>query len=307
MAAESDIIFLKRFVLLQVFRDRTVDPMTQTQFRRATLLVLLCLAVMAPGKRVAVQERETPQRYEIKRIPFAPGEVFEYAVTWNGIPAADGSAWVERSVQGAKECYDFKLITKTNSVLDILWKMRDSGQSTVDAKTLLPKQHLFVHQENDRRRRYTSTFDHERKLVECVREVVEKNRTDRVRFSCEFAFDPISAPYFLRCLDWRAGDLRQLEMVENNARYLFTVQAVGVEEITVPAGKFRAVKLRPVLTRLGGVKKKPVAAKEAEVWVSDDDYHIPLRLKTASFVGHIYVDLANFQLASGGRPPSLCP
>lgn len=308
MAAESDIIFLKRFVLLRVFRDWTVNPMTQTQFRRATLLVLLlCLALMAPGKRVATPARGAAPRYEIKRIPFAAGEVFEYGVTWNGIPAGDGSAWVERSVQGGKDCFDFKLITKTNSVIDILWKMRDSGQSTVDAKTLLPKQHLFVHQENDRRRRYTSIFDHERKLVECVREVVEKNRTDRVRFSCEAAFDPISATYFLRCLDWRAGDLRTLELVEDNARYRFTVQALDVEEVTVPAGRFRAIKLRPVLTRLGSLKKKPVAAKEAEVWVSDDDYHIPLRLKTASFVGHIYVDLANFQLASGGRPPSLCP
>jgi len=270
------------------------------------LLLLLCLGVMAPAKRPTAAGRTSSPAYRITRVAFAPGEVFEYSVTWNGIPAADGSAWVEQSVHDGKDCYDFNLITKTNSVVDILWKMRDSGKSSVDAATLLPTRHLFIHQENERRRRYTATFDHEKKVADCLRQLLDKGREDRVRLSCEFAFDPISAPYFLRCLDWKVGDRRELELVEDNARYHFTIQALAAEEIAVPAGKFRSIKMRPVLTRIASRSKKPVAAKEAEIWVSDDDYHIPLKLKTASFVGHIYVELASFKLGTGEKPPSMC-
>jgi hypothetical protein len=268
-------------------------------------MLLLGLATMAPGKRTASSARELFPKYESKHAAFAAGEVFEYCVTWNGIPAADGSAWVERSVQDRKDCYDFQLMTKTNSIIDILWKMRDSGKSIVDAKSLLPVQHVFMRQENERRRRFTATFDHAAKEVTCVKESLEKNRADKVKLSYQFALDPISAPYFLRCLDWKVGDRRQVELIEDNARYLFTISAVALEEVTVPAGRFRAIKMTPVLTKIARQRKKPVAAKEAEIWVSDDEFHMPLRLKTASFVGHIYIDLARFKLGSGERPPSL--
>jgi hypothetical protein len=124
--------------------------------------------------------------------------------------------------------------------------------------------------------------------------------------SYHFAFDRISAPYFLRSLNWKVGDHRWIEIIESNTRFLFDLRAVGKEEISVPAGKFHALKMRPLLLELSPHKKKELEVKEAEMWVSDDPHHIPLRLKTASFIGYIYIDLAKFKLGSGARPPSLC-
>ncbi len=293
-------------------------------FRRShpgrTLLAVaaLALALLAPGKPAdksvppsppaskAGEERHLSfPKYEIARVPFAPGETFEYAVTWNGIPAADGKAWVEGVVRNGRQFLDFHIATKTNAVIDILWKMRDSGTSTVDAATITPLGHRFVHRENDKERRYSTTFDHATRMVTCVREIVAKKRVEKVRMSYQFAFDPISAPYYMRCLDWKVGDRRRFELVEDNARYLFTMSAVAVEEISLPAGRFQALKMQTSLLRLAALRKKPEPAKEAEIWVSDDHYRLPLKLKTASFIGHIYVDLARFSLPSGEKPPSL--
>lgn len=266
--------------------------------------MFLAVAALAPSP----PGHPAIQKLGVQRVPFAAGEMFEYSITWNGIPAADGTAWVERSTHEGRECFDFQIVTKTNAVVDVIWKMRDSGKTTVDAATILPVHHLFLHQENERRRRYTATFDHAAGVVTCARELFDKNRVDRVRISYRFAFDPISASYFLRCLDWKVGDRRQLELVADNARYLFIMETLDVEKISVPAGQFRALKMRPILLKVTTRKKKPIQfAKDAYIWVTDDVYHIPLRLKSASFIGHIYVDLAKFKLGSGELPPSLCP
>jgi hypothetical protein len=94
--------------------------------------------------------------------------------------------------------------------------------------------------------------------------------------------------------------------VEDNTRFLCTMKAIEAEAIDVPAGKFRALRFELTLRNLTSRKRGEVEVKHAEVWTTNDPFHIPLRLKTGAFVGHLYADLAKFKLASGERPPSMC-
>jgi len=270
------------------------------------LVLLLSLATMAPTLYRPTGSKTSAPKYEISDVPFAAGEVFEYCVSWNGIPAANSVTWVERCVQDGTDLYEFQMITKSNSVIDILFDVHETARSTVDAKTLLPIRHDLIHQLNDRQWRYTAVFDHTARMARCQRAIVHKDRIEKVRLSFQNAYDPISLPYFLRTLAWKVGDARQLELVEDNTRFLFTMMAVGQEEISVPAGKFRAIQFELTIRNLTTRRKEEAEVKRAEVWASDDRYHIPLRLKTGAFIGHIYADLAKFKLASGETPPSLC-
>jgi len=255
-------------------------------------LALLCLAASSDQELGIIRF----ERYRLSTIPFEVGETLEYQFGWNGIPSATGVAKVERVAINGKEYFALKIASRTNPIIDILWKMRDRGISIVDPRTLLPVRHEIFRIENQRRRRQKIIFDHEKRIAYCVREKLDKGEVDKIKLSFQFAFDPISVSYFMRGLDWKVGDERHVEFIENNHRYVLTIRVVGKERINVAAGTFDTLKVEPKLAKLTGGGDLKEKLKKAYIWVTDDKRHIPVKLKSAVFIGHVYADLVRYSL-----------
>ena len=67
------------------------------------------------------------------------------------------------------------------------------------------------------------------------------------------------------------------------------IRFIGRETITTDLGKFRALKFRPIVQK-GRVFKKE---EDLNVWISDDENHVPLRAKAEVLVGSIKMDITN--------------
>jgi len=241
--------------------------------------------------------------YQIAHIPFKPGEKATYQFGWNGIPSASGWAKVTTRRWKGKEYYLLEVSTRTNPLVELLWTMRDHGWTLVDQKTLLPFRHEFYRRENEHRTKHVVFFDRKANVALCIREKLDKNKTDKIKLSFKFGFDPISLSYFLRGCEWKVGDSRRLELIEDNDKYLFTMTAIAKERISVAAGTFDALKLEPTLKKLTGRKRKGGGKiKKAHIWVTDDERHIPIKLKSKVFIGHIYGDLVKIEMEGENKP-----
>ncbi len=235
-------------------------------------------------------------KYQIEYVPFKPGEKLTYQFGWNGIPSASGTAKVTKRNWQGKDYYLLEIATKTNPLVELLWKMHDHGWSLVDDRTLLPSRHEFYRQENEHRTKHVVLFDRVGDVALCVREKLDKNKTDKIKLSSQFGFDPISLSYFLRGFHWKVGDVRKIELIEDNDKYLFTMKAVDKERISVAAGTFDAIKMEPTIKKLTGHKRQGgEKIKTAHIWVTDDERHIPIKLKSKVFIGHVYGDLVKLE------------
>ena len=66
---------------------------------------------------------------------------------------------------------------------------------------------------------------------------------------------------------------------------------LGRDEITTRYGKFKVIKLAPLLVK-GTVFN---GGEKMIVWVTDDENHIPVRIETPIVVGSIKVDMVGYQ------------
>jgi hypothetical protein len=68
------------------------------------------------------------------------------------------------------------------------------------------------------------------------------------------------------------------------------IKYVGKETIKTKFGKFRAIKLKPLLIK-GNMFE---GGEKMTLWVSDDPNHIPLRIESPISVGSVKVDMMGF-------------
>lgn len=105
--------------------------------------------------------------------------------------------------------------------------------------------------------------------------------------------DMISCFYRLRTLDFKKATVGQIftiyVFVDGNAERI-RIKYVGKENKTIDKGTFRCLKFRPVLAKNKIFEKE----EDLNVWISDDDNHIPILAEVTIWVGSIKVELIGY-------------
>jgi Protein of unknown function (DUF3108) len=233
-----------------------------------------------------------PTAVEVPRQPgsysFENVETFSYKAHWNGIPVATAEIQGAPLTINGKALYRVEVQAKTTSILDFIWRMRDTIASTFDAQTIQPHQFVFSQRENSKSTDTTALFDQGKSKWS-----VQQQRGRKIAkfdFISNNTFDPITAVYMLRNLDFKVGDRIQFEVFGGKSRYWLTLDVVGRESITLNSGSIEAYKIIP---QIKNINKQGYAERmrRAVVWVSADERKIPLRAVTSVFIGSIYLEM----------------
>jgi hypothetical protein len=110
------------------------------------------------------------------------------------------------------------------------------------------------------------------------------------------ALDEISYLFFARLLPLEVGKRYEFERYFKEDGNPATVEVLRREEIRVPAGSFQTVVLRPEI-RTDGLFGE---GGEAEVYITDDERRIPVRLTTSLSVGSGNLFLTGYNAGDGG-------
>ena len=106
-----------------------------------------------------------------------------------------------------------------------------------------------------------------------------------------YVLDILAAFYYVRTQKLRVGIPIYLTNHDNKKVYDLRVIVQKRETIKVKAGKFKCIMVQPQLRGEAIFKQKG----ELWVWLSDDQYKIPVQMKSAVFVGSITTELTKIE------------
>jgi hypothetical protein len=266
---------------------------------------LAALALLAPGA-LAASPAAPPAAAPPAQVaaaarpasaaPFAPGEQIDLSVDWLGIHAGKVRMAVGQS-EGA------------------IWPIICQGSTDGLASVLDVREHYVAYWDADRRAsRGTDVnaievgdrhFDQSRFDRESGKATVKVTRKGRVTQSTHDVpadvHDLASAVYVLRLQPLAAGARYAYPVFTGRNTFLLEARVEGRERVETPAGVFDAVR---VTVRLG-FQDRWKSKRDAQVWLTADSRHVPVRATADFAVGSIDARLEGYRpggaMAASGR------
>jgi hypothetical protein len=220
---------------------------------------------------------------------FQTGESITFKVyyTLAGVYIAAGEATFTVALEdlSGKPVYHVTGAGKNYSFLDNFFKVRDKYESYIDTATLQPLKFIRNVSEGSYRKYENVSF----------------NKTAHTAITNSGVFktpdciqDVLSTMYYARNIDFdkmKPGDKIPFSMFLDNQVYDLYIRYVGKETIKTKYGKFRAIKIKPLLIK-GTIFE---GGEKMTVWISDDANHIPVRVESPISVGSVKVDMMDFK------------
>ncbi|UCG39195.1 MAG: DUF3108 domain-containing protein [bacterium] len=237
---------------------------------------------------------------------FAPGERLEYVLKWSGIAAGDSvMEVVEGDVVGGQALYRVISTAESRSLIDIFYKVRNRYETHMHPADGLTRKYVFNMNEGGKHMRRVLIFDQERHIV--TRIVREEDQTQSQVYEIpEGTHDNLSSLYAMRNETFKVGDSLIFRVFEGRKNWELTVDVLAEEEIEVAAGRFRTLKIHPKLKFEGIFRRKG----DLYVWVTDDQRHMPVLMKSKVRIGSINAELVRYATGEGstlegpsGDPP----
>jgi hypothetical protein len=221
-------------------------------------------------------------------LPFGPGELLEFAVTYGPIRA--GTATLEvRPMRRYRDrlCYHFVSQARSAPVFDGVYKVRDRIDALVDHEG------FFTWQYRKRQREGGYSADYE---IQYDPAAGQANYADGHAFPTpERALDALSAFYFARTQPLADSAEFYIPHHSDRRSFYLRVGVVGREVIRVPAGEFECWILEPLVRDAGPFKHQG----RVTVWVTADERRLPVLLKSSVGVGSIAVSLERMTMGAG--------
>jgi hypothetical protein len=216
--------------------------------------------------------------------PLRTGEDLKFEIHYGMIHAGESHLQIVglETVDGAR-CYRLRSEARSGGLFGKLYDVNDRVESVLDSSALMSRRlekrlhEGSYHQEQDIR------FDYPGR---------------RARYASGDSLDipgpvqdDLSAFYVARCLDLKEDRVFYLETHSNKVTYPMQIRVYGRETLKTDAGEFECFKVEPRVDR-GGIFKH---RGRMLIWITTDERHIPVRLRTKLPLGAITADLVSIQ------------
>lgn len=230
---------------------------------------------------------------------FGVGEKLTFKVRYGFIKAGEASMEIRRKVPIAdREAFEIVSTAKSARTFDFFFKVRDRVESYIDT------QGIFSWKFKKQLREGSYKFD----LIVNYDQYNGKADVSMIRYHNEeplkikkkenfsidiprYVLDILAAFYYIRTQKLRIGVPIYMTNHDNKKVYNLRVLIQKREVIDVKAGKFRCIMVQPQLRGEAIFKQKG----KLWVWLTDDEYKIPVQMKSAVFVGNITTELTKIE------------
>jgi len=246
--------------------------------RAATLAVLLLLSTAAAALGV-----EIPEGVEAAPTVWGIGEKMVFKISYGIVDAGEGIL----ELKGVTEyrghtCYHIQSKANSNRFFSSFYKVRDKITSYLDVETLYSRYFYKRLREGDYKKTVEVNFDHPAQ---------EANYTGGESYPItEGVQDVLSAFYFARNLDLDVGDSYLLKAHSSRKTYDLKIVVHSKERVEVEAGTWDCFVVEPFLQGEGLFKHEG----KLTMYITDDEYRIPILIKTRVPVGTIDVELKEY-------------
>lgn len=218
-------------------------------------------------------------------VPFAVGERLDYDVKFGPMHVGGGSMEVLGN-ENVRNRPTWHIMFRVKGGT-FFYKVDDRFESWIETTTLSSLRHKQDINEGRRDRERTFEIYPDRPSY------IEDDKPEKP--SVDQPLDDGSFLYFIRTVPLEVGKTYEFDRYFRPDRNPVKITVLRKEKIKVPAGTFDAIVIRP------SIKSKGIFSEngQAEVWLSDDDRHIMLQMKSKLSFGSL-----NLYLRSYRAPPS---
>lgn len=225
----------------------------------------------------------------IVNTTFVSGENITFRVFYSVIgiylEAGTASFSINKDRLNNRQVYHIVGLGNSNSKYDWIFKVRDRYESYIDTGTLRPYKFIRNVDEGGYKKNEYVDFDQEKN------QAISRQGTFSVPPCVQ---DVLSAVYYARNIDYnkyKPGDKIPFSMFIDDEVYSLYIRYLGKETIKTRYGKFRAIKFKPMLIK-GTIFE---GGEKMNVWVSDDQNKVPLRIESPITVGSVIVDMMGYK------------
>lgn len=235
----------------------------------------------------------------IQNEAFRVGEKLTFVIRYGFIHAGNATMEVKRldSIEH-RPVYHIVSTARSKKTFDLFFKVRDSVQTWIDTQGLFSWK--FIKKLREGAYKFDLQVDYHQfegkadiKMIRYQNEEPLRARSKK-DFELEippYVLDIFSSFYYVRTQNLRIGRPIYLTNHDNKKIYNLKVIIQRKEIVKVKAGKFRCIMIQPVLKGESLFKQKG----KLWVWLTDDQYKIPILMKSSAFIGKITTELTDLE------------
>lgn len=228
------------------------------------------------------------------------GEKLTFNIRYGFIKAGEAVMTVQDQVYLQDSIPAFHIVTTARSAkfFDGIYKVRDKVETFIDARGFFSWKFNKQLREGGYKLDLAVNYDQHYGKARVERIRYHKKEPLEVRSQKsyevdipEYVMDVLSAFYYVRTQRLNPGEPIYISNHDNKKIYDLQVIVQKREEVDVPAGKFNCIKIKPQLLGEAIFKQKG----ELWVWLTDDEYKIPVLMKSKVAVGSITTELKKIE------------
>ena len=247
-----------------------------------------------PEARFRPLEREVPNR------AFRVGERLTFTIRYGFVKAGEAIMEVTDSmlVRDSIPAYHITSLAQSASFFDNFYKVRDTVETFVDARRMFSWKFSKKLREGGYKFDLLVDYDQHYGAAKVKRIRYHNKEPLEIKNQSEFSLqipayvmDVLAAFYYVRTQKLEPGMPLYMSNHDNNKVYDLQVIVQRRERIKVDAGEFNTIMVQPRLKGEAIFKQKG----ELWIWLTDDQYKIPVQMKSKVAVGKITTELKEIE------------
>ena len=219
-------------------------------------------------------------------------EVLNFKISWKFIKAGEATIRNKGIVDiDGEQAYFIETTARSASIIDAFYRVRDVNHSWMSTKDY----HSFGYgqsvKEGGFRRDEWVTFDYDNNKY-----YGQKKKKDGLirEFDGElnkYVYDILGAFFYVRTKDLEVGKSVIVDVNNRRKTYPLEIEVIKKETIKVPAGKFDCIVVEPKLREDSAIF---INKGTLRVWLTDDEYKMPVLMRSKVFIGSVSVKLKSY-------------
>lgn len=228
------------------------------------------------------------------KAPLWFGEELNYKISWSFITAGEATIKADKILYNGKEyAYQIETLAKSYPVIDKMFKVRDINMSWIKSDLSKSLGYWQSVREGSYKRDEWLNFDYKNNLYSMYK---QNKKGELYKYTTPFTgtevFDVLSALYYVRNPKIALQDTIYFDIVNVNKQYPLKVIVHGKEKIKTKAGTFNCIVVEPMIS---GESIFVVKGKSLKVWLTDDEYRLPVKLAVEVFIGSVKAELYSYK------------
>ncbi len=225
----------------------------------------------------------------LSAVPFMDGEKLTFNVKYGVINAAEATLEARTSMYQGSPVWHLSTLAKTHSFFDKVFKVRDRVESWWDKDLLLPYKFAKNLQEGKYRQHRVHIYNHESGTSTYQKWQFKKNLFENSEMEIPNASqDILSAFYYVRTSPLIVGKSVLVNIVADGRSMKTEVKVHRTEKIKSIFGDIECLVIEPKLKGEAVFKQ----SGRILIWVTNDEYKIPVRLESKITIGSFVASLA---------------